>query len=226
MFESIYGSPWVATFAVAVISFGGFAWWARGQSFLVAFVALFTLEILGDALNAGAWSPLRDDSPWKDAVALLFVLLGDFRYFLLVERFARRPTARAREATAWSAWGTAFGWMAIVPLTMQLLRTIAPARFAGRWSFATYEALILALVIGLRFLALPRRLAAAPPAVRAWLVAVTNFEIAQYALWLVADLIIMVGVDAGFALRLVPNVMYYGLFISFVAWRAPAEVKQ
>ena len=31
------------------------------------------------------------------------------------------------------------------------------------------------------------------------------------------------GQDAGYALRLVPNVMYYGLFLAFAAWRAPPD---
>jgi hypothetical protein len=226
MFESLYKSPWIATAALAAVNVVAFALWLRRQSFLVAFVGLFTVVALGDALRSGVWSPLHA-SPWEDAIGMGFVLAGDFRYFLLVERFSWRPKTGALDATHPKAWVSAFALMAIVPLICLWLTTRYPARFSGRSSFLTYELMFIALAIGLRFLVLPRRLAAAPSAVRSWLLDITHWEIANYALWAVADVIILfAGLDAGFALRMVPNVMYYGLFSCFVAFRAPAEVKK
>jgi hypothetical protein len=227
MFQALYDSPWLATAALAVTSFVGLCAWLRRGSFLVAFVVLFTVEILADALRSGTWSPLHLlASPWEDAVGMGFVLAGDFRYFLLVERFAWRPKSGARDATAPQAWASSLGLMAIVPLLVLGLQKAYPARFADmRWSYLAYELLFVALVAGLRAGSLPRRLAEAPAAVRKWLLDVTHYEIAQYSLWALADVVILCGADAGFALRLVPNLMYYGLFVSFVAFRAPAEVR-
>ena len=227
MFESVYDSPWASTLALAAVSVIAFALWLRRQSFLVAYVGLFTLVSLGDALRSGTWSPLHLlASPWEDAVGMGFVLLGDFRYFLLVERFTAKPKSGATEKTAARAWAFAIGFTLIVPLITLWLSKAYPARFAGRALYMAWEALFIVLAVGLRVFVLRRRLAPASAAVRSWLLDVTHFEIATYALWLLADCIILfAGADAGFALRIVPNIMYYGLFVCFVAFRAPAEVK-
>ena len=37
------------------------------------------------------------------------------------------------------------------------------------------------------------------------------------------DVLILTGTDFGYGLRLVPNALYYGLFVIFAALRAPAE---
>jgi hypothetical protein len=226
MFQSLYDSPWISTAAVAVASFAALASWLRRKPFLVAFFVLFTVEILADALRSGSWSPLTLlKSPWAGPLDIAFILLGDFRFFLLMERFARRPAARPAEATAPAAWAGAAGFTLIVPVLSAVLNRSLPAGLTDpRWTYLGYEALFLVLALVLRFAVLPRRLAAAPAAVRAWLLRVALFEVVQYALWALADVIILAGADAGFALRLVPNAMYYAAFLAFVAWTAPAEV--
>jgi hypothetical protein len=227
MFRAIYDSPWhnPAAFWAAGVAF--LAWWMRKRPFLVAFVALFTVEILADALATGGWSPLALlHSRWESPAAIAFVIVGDFRYFLLVERFVRRPGAKAGDATAPSAWAAAVGLSFLVPVVSAVLnRTLTAGLADTRWTFLVYEALFVALALALRFVLVPRRLAAAPAPVRAWLLRVTTFELAQYVLWALADVIILAGVDAGFALRLVPDAMYYMLFLPFVALTAPAEVE-
>ncbi len=225
MFQALYDSPWVSTLALAVVSVVGYALWLRRRSFLAGYVGLFTLLAVGDALRSGSWSPLHLlASPWEDTIGLGFVLLGDFRYFLVVERFATRPASKANDATSARAWLSAIGLTFIVPvLSLGLIKTM-PERFAGRGSYLVWELLFVVLALALRFVVLPRRLAAAPEAVRRWLLEITHFEIATYALWALADIIILAGADAGFALRIVPNVMYYGLFVLVVAFRAPPEV--
>jgi len=40
-----------------------------------------------------------------------------------------------------------------------------------------------------------------------------------YALWAAADLLIVAGFDAGWAVRLVPNQLYYAWYVPFVYWR-------
>lgn len=226
MFQSVYDSPWTTTALVAVVAAVAFALWIRRRSFLVAYMALFTLEILLDALRAGSWSPLHLLScPLDNQIGMGFVLLGDFRYFLLIERFAFGPRSKPRDVTAPRAWGMATLWTVIVPLISLGLLHAFPARFDGtRWSFLAYELMLLVLLAALRLRSIPRRLAAAPAAVQSWLLRLTHFEMVQYALWALADVIILCGVDAGFALRLVPNFMYYALFLPLVGFGAPAEL--
>jgi hypothetical protein len=223
MFRAIYESPWhnPAAFWAAGVAF--LAWWARRKAFLVAYFALFVVEILADALATGGWSGLRP--PWATPIAIAFVILGDFRYFLLVERFAKAPHAAPRDATPRGAWASAIALSLVVPVASSIANRALEGRVTdARWTFLTYESIFLVLALVLRFAILPKRLAALAPDVRAWLLAVTTFEIVQYALWATADVVILAGADAGFLLRLVPNAMYYALFLPFVAWRAPAEV--
>ena len=226
MFHAIYDSPWhsPAAFWAAGIAF--LAWWMRRRPFLVAFVALFTVEILADGLATGGWSPLSwFKSPWASPVSIAFVVLGDLRYFLLVERHARLPSARPFDATPTVAWASAAALALVVPITSAAVTRALPARLAdARWTFLIYEILFVALALALRLSWLPRRLARAPVAVRGWLLRITGFELVQYGLWALADVIILAGADTGFALRLAPNAMYYALFLPFVAGTAPPEV--
>ena len=120
MFRSICESPWVTTAAAAAASFAALLVWLRRKPFLVAFYTLFTMEILADALRSGSWSPLHLlASPYEDAVGIGFVLLGDFRFFLLIERFARRPDARPLDPTARAAWAGAAALTLVTLMTIQ-----------------------------------------------------------------------------------------------------------
>lgn len=223
MFEAIYQSPWTATALVAAVNLIGLAAWLRRRTFLVAYLVLFAVASFADALRSGIWSPLHGIAAEND-IGLLFVLLGDYRYFLLLERFAVRPNSGPSDRTATKAWFTTFGFMAVVPLIAYAL--MKGAQVTGRWSFLAWEAMFVVWALALRFFVYPRRLAAAPTAIRTWLFEITRLEVAIYALWVAADVIILLGADAGFALRIVPNVLYYGVFLWFVAFRAPPEVQR
>lgn len=226
VFRGVYESPWHNPAAFWAVSIGFLAWWMRRKAFLTAFVVLFLVEIVADALFKGGWaSPAFAAWPLATPISIAFVILGDFRYFLLVERYASRPGARAHDATPGRAWAAAGALSLLVPLLSAAAIRVVPERFAEpRATYLAYEAMFVALALFLRFFWLPRRLAAAPAAVRAWLLRLTGFELAQYTLWALADVIILSGADAGFALRLLPNAMYYAFFVPFVALTAPPEV--
>lgn len=225
MFQAIYQSPWhsPAAFWAAGIAF--LAWWSRRQAFLVGFFALFTVEILADALASGGWSPLAGtNSPWATPISIAFVIVGDFRYFLLVERFTRRPEGSPREPTSRAAWAAAAALSFVVPVASGVVNQAA--QFADvRQTYLVYEAMFLVLALALRFVVLPRRLADAPLDVQRWLLRLTLFQVVQYGLWALSDVVILRGVDAGFLLRLIPNAMYYALFLPFVAATAPREAE-
>ncbi len=75
-----------------------------------------------------------------------------------------------------------------------------------------------------RFAVLPRRADVGNERAR-WGNDVMAFVAVQYALWAAADLLILSGEARGFALRLVPNVMYYGAFVGYVFVRAPRSLR-
>jgi hypothetical protein len=109
---------------------------------------------------------------------------------------------------------------------------VLPRVFPGaitqpRQTFLLYEALFLALALGLLTLALPRvRASGVAAPVHRYLQELTVFEAVQYGLWAAADVAILAGHDAGFGLRLVPNFMYYAGFLPFALLRAPREARE
>jgi len=220
LFERIYASPlhdplffWVAAIVFVLVL-------ASRLPFLAGFLVVFTFEIVADALATGALSPIPKGAPWGTPVAVAFVILGDFRYFLLVERFAGKDRGGA------AVLGAAAAWAFVVPVVSFVLRNAMPSLAApARVTYLTYELLFLALALALRLAVLPRRAAGAAPEVRRWLMEVTVFEVVQYGLWATADIVILSGAEVGLLLRLVPNAMYYAFFLPFVLMRAPAELR-
>jgi len=140
---------------------------------------------------------------------LLFVLAGDFRYPLLWD------AATPGGALAFSARGLAraAALTAIVPITAQLAAS-------GR------EPRVLFLLYELAFCALTMALLRWHPNARAlpWVRAVSRFVLLYYGLWAAADaLLLATGADSGFALRVIPNLLYYGGFIAALARLAPRQ---
>jgi hypothetical protein len=150
------------------------------------------------------------------AVPLLFVLLGDYRYLLLVT--AGTPGG-ALEPNARRLW-TAAGLCMIVPLFSQaalLLQAGGPAD--SRVTFLIYE---------VAFLCLTGALLRWHPSAREtpWIRSVSRFVVLYYGLWAAADtLILLTGSDLGFLLRVVPNLLYYGGLIAAIGAYAPNPVK-
>jgi hypothetical protein len=152
-------------------------------------------------------------APWSSLVPLFFVLAGDFRFLLL----AVAATPDGRLAVTPRRVGVALGLTVIVPITSQLvlLALTEPATSNPRVLFFAYEMLFVALVAGV-VQRLPN-VAGAP-----WLGALGRFVMLYYLLWASADAVLLVtGSDLGFALRVLPNVLYYGGLIAAIAWLAP-----
>jgi hypothetical protein len=188
------------------------------RTLAIVFVVL-ELEILADALFTGGLSPIDPKGTTSLVLAIAFVVLGDLRYFLFVERSgaeAPRPLPQAL--------GRAFVLALIVPVAQRIAAAAVPLLGAPiRHVFLSYELMFAALAIVVAAVVLPRR--KGPAATKRWLLWLTTFEIAQYLLWSTADVVILAGVDAGYLLRLVPNTMYYAAFVPFAWLTAPAEAR-
>ncbi len=135
----------------------------------------------------GALTPLHAPAV-KTAFALLFVLLGDFRFFYLLEK--QLPRA--------------------VMLTFVVPVLVVPCRLLEveeRYLWLSYE-------VGFFLLAGVLSVLRKKPEQQALI----RFELVQYGLWIFADLVLLRGHDVGWAIRIVPNFLYYTLFLPF-AWR-------
>jgi len=226
MFEAIYGSTWHHPVAFWVVGVPVLIFLAlrlrevrgRDSERRLPLVLLlgFQLAILADAWMTSAWSPFSDETSSKTAASILFVVLGDLRYFVLLQRFGL-PREEATNPRAWIA----------LPLALSLVVPIASKVVASPWPnqprvlFLVYELMFAALAAVILFGVLPRRRDAIAPR---WVRRLTQFEIAQYLLWASADVVILSGLDAGYLLRLLPNVMYYAVFVPFAWWSAPEEL--
>jgi hypothetical protein len=181
------------------------------------FVTLYALGFgVATCLDPLATGPLlrrlAPGGPAATAVPLLFVLLGDFRVFLLAFHLsdpARRLGRSAALAAAWTPAVALSGWGAF-----QGLRAVSPA-LPDQALWLCHELAFLALALVLRGRVLPRRCAQGP--LREFLRAALLYAIGYYALWAAADALILgAGLDAGWLLRALPNQLYYGLWVPFV----------
>jgi hypothetical protein len=146
-------------------------------------------------------------------VPLFFVLAGDCRYFLLLGA----GTPNGDFAPSARAFASAAGLTTAVPIFSQVVLWALPESLASaRMLFLVYELAFAALVVVL--LARHSRVRRTP-----WLARVSRFVLLYYGLWATADVIILAtGSDLGFALRVVPNVLYYGGLIGAIGRMAPA----
>lgn len=201
------GIAWLAGVITAIA-------FARKQRFLVGWFVLFLVAILADAWATGAFSRVPAEQAWIAGV--VFVILGDLRFFVLAERYARGKLDGA-------AVGTALGFALLVPVATEILRRVVPVvGSTPRYTFLAYEVMFLVLALVLRFVVYPSRLLGMVQApVRHWVLSIASFEILQYALWVACDLLILAGIEWALVLRIAPNTLYYALFLPFVVLRAP-----
>src|SRR5256885_16770094 len=82
---------------------------ATRMSFLQGYLVLGAFEILADATLTGPWSPVPQVKALATVVPLAFVIMGDARYFVIVERM------RAGKLDA-RAIATAVGFAVVVPI--------------------------------------------------------------------------------------------------------------
>lgn len=220
-FLAFYQSDWQGVWSLLVLPSAFLAYLfatgrarrAEGESSVDRFVRLYAIgwcvETLIDPIATGP--ALRALSPggWGETVmGLLFVLLGDFRVFLVVfgvcDRGRRRPVVEA------------LSWTPVVAVGAFAIRAWAGLFFGplpdqGLWLI--HELLFVAMALWLRSAVVPRR---APAALVGPLHRITGFVAIYYALWAAADVIILSGIDAGWLLRVVPNQLYYAVWVPFV----------
>ena len=144
---------------------------------------------------------------------LLFILAGDFRYLLLVCAATLEGGIAPQAKTILKA----VGWTLIVPLVSQGLLMALPESWSGpRTLFFVYEVAFFLLAASL--LVWHRNCQAVY-----WLRSVSLFVMLYYGLWASVDAFLLAtGADVGFLFRVLPNWLYYGGLIGWIAWVAPS----
>lgn len=183
----------------------------RASRFVHRWAIIFLVETLLDPIATGPllrWLELG--GVLADNAMVPFVLLGDYRVFLLLLAVAspERPfAAAAAEAAAWTLLvpcvaGTSYAIMRVIddPPSMML------------WLVYESAFAVLALVLRARWV----RIEPTRPAVHAYLRALLAYVALYYALWAAADLLILTrGLDVAWAMRAVANQLYYAFWVPF-----------
>ena len=183
----------------------------RAATFVRRYAVLFAIETIVDPIATGPllrWLGLGSGVV-ADTAMLPFVLLGDFRVFLLL-LVVMRPNAALGATIAAAA-----GWTAVVPAIAWPLTRVLHAHvrtLPDNTLWLLYESAFAALALGWRAWIVPTRVADRPQ-VRAYLRLLCGYVAAYYALWAAADVLVMAGIDLGWALRIVPNQLYYGFWL-------------
>lgn len=216
--QALYGlwvAPllWLLHRAVAGPPEGGVAPQAAG--FVRAWCLLFAVETMLDPLAAGPLAASLASQAAGTAIALGFVLLGDLRVLWLVLHVARPE--RPRRALALAAAGSAAVPLLALAATRLLATVRGPLPEQALW--LAHELVFLALAVGLGRLGVPRWTPPERPASARFARAVLGFVAGYYALWALSDVLILAGEPEGWGLRAVPNQLYYGLTVPYVAWR-------
>lgn len=210
--EALYRSEAQGLWALLVLPTIFLAWLAvrgwtpgpgvepRAASFVRAWALVFGLVAIVDVVAAG---PLG----WP---LLPFVLLGDYRVLalaLVVMEPTRARSAVLLEAAAWTLVVPAAAWVAHAGLGALL------GAQPEMTLWLAYEIAFAILASVLTLWLVPRRAGSDRPAVRAYLQSVLGLVVLYYVLWVAADVAILAGADRGWALRIVPNQLYYGLLV-------------
>jgi len=168
---------------------------------------VFALAAIADPIATGIF-----------AVPFLpFVLLGDFRVFALLIPVMEPGRSRAGALLEAAAWTVPVPLLAYGIVRAKALATGVEPPASTLWM--TYEAAFAGLAVFFAARVVPHRVGIERPAVRRYAVAVMAFVATYYLLWFASDALVARGVDAGWALRVVPNVLYYGVLVPFAYWR-------
>jgi len=182
--------------------------------FIRLYTWVFAIETIVDPIATGPLSKALGiaGQPLGTALMFCFVWLGDYRVFALIFGLGHSLPGLKRpllQAARWSfvvpiVAGGVF-YLGLQPLDPEI---------HGQWLWVVYEASFCALALFLRRRGpgLPRA-----PELARYRAALLGYVASYYALWAAADLLILVGgLDAGWALRVLPNQLYYGFWIPFV----------
>lgn len=231
IFESVYKSQWHQPYLLWILSAAFLVYFlAAGhkkfdhlepntQRFLKRYFIFFSVITILDAWLTATPIPGLGQLPgYASAVLpLVFVLLGDFRYFLF-STLNREPAVTNKRPTQIIK---AAAWTFVVPVASTVLVRLLPMHLSQnpRVLFLTYELMFFAVALLWRFVVLNRN--------ESMLRSITGFVMVYYGLWASADLIIFfTQSDFGYFVRLVPNILYYCGLLPFIYIRRVYETNR
>jgi len=227
-YANIYHSPWhnpglllVANGLLLIFLLRQKADTIERRYFRGLFLILALLAMV-DALLTGELAPFP--GPIVPYVAIPFVILGDVRFFFLVERYAKSD---GQTRSTLNLFLRSLAWGLIVPSTAYGTKQLFFPERTNQWLFLTYESYFTILALVFAIVLLPKWLRSwnVPDDRKRWIRGFAVLELVFYALWATADVVILSGHEWGYLLRMVPNILYYAVFGWFVLLSAPKELR-
>lgn len=212
-FKAAYDSAWHHPFIAYLAGAALLLAIARRLPFLYGYLVVFLVVILADATVTGSLSPVPAGTGVYTALSVVFIVLGDLRYFLLAERVTR-PSEPLSRSLLFSV-----PMSLVVPVVTGVMTRTIPLMADTRVLYAAYELSMVVIVLALDRFRFGAR--AVDPALRRWVHEVSLLFAVLYLGWGACDLLILAGVELAHLLRIVPNVLYYAAFLPFVYARAP-----
>lgn len=229
LWHDAYYSDLQSLYALLVLPLAFLAWRAatptdhsravvpEAARFVSGLTLFFAVATMIDPISTGplAHSEGIDGTFASTLILFFFVLLGDLRVLLLAIGVAR-PERSLGQNLGWAA-----GTTLIVPITagacyFGLGLFVGDLHSQALWMFYEAGFLILCIVLSRRWI--PQIFGSDPSALEKtrYIRALFGFSAAYYALWLAADVLIVVAdLDLGWAIRIVPNQLYYAFWVPF-----------
>lgn len=215
--KDIYDSAWHHPFVAYVVGLWLVFAIARRLPFLYGYLFVFVTCILADATCTGGWSPVPMGTPAYTFFSVLFIILGDMRYFVLAERVSRP------DDSVWRTLSFSIPLSFAIPVTTEIMRQTMPIMQNDRVLYVVYEGAMCVLVLLLERLRFGPRVQ--DPALRRYLREVSWLFAGLYFGWAFSDVLILLDLEFAHLLRIVPNVLYYGAFLVVVYVRAPERLR-
>ena len=223
-YEALSLNFWVKTFPALVANVGLLVLVIARTRFQNKYLIFFSLTLILDALVAGG--VLKDvDRSTQVGLEVFFVWLHDFRFFYLVGAllYAGKGLEAARGLSLDGSILKPAFLLSLMPTLMLLAANFARPDFFTqvRHQFLMYEIACFALVMLLWMKVLSKATESLALPDRRFLKSIFIPVAAYYGLWAASDILILQKVEYGFLLRIIPNFIYYTVFLWWIYFATP-----
>lgn len=216
-FTNIDQSLFFKTYPAIAANAGLFLFALLAKPRIKAYLLIFSATTLVDILVASKIIPIANPDV-QTAVEYIFVLIGDLRFILLLA-FVVYAQKKISDIVSFRVDGSvlkpALIFMMFDSLLIRAIEFAKPGIFAEpRTKFLTYEIIFFVLTFLWIFAVMPQKDIAETE--RRFLRRAAIPVFIFYGLWPIADILILKGVGFGYALRIIPNLTYYCVFLWWV----------
>lgn len=216
-FIGIDQSPLLKTYPAIAANAALFFFALVKKPALRTYLLIFSATTLVDILVAGKIIPIANPEV-QTSVEYIFVVIGDLRFIILLAFliYAQKKMADLENFRPDGAViKPALIFMMFASLLVQAIDYAKPGFFSEpRRRFLTYELISLTLSFLWVYAVMPQKAVAEREAKFLRKAALPVFV--YYGLWSLADTLILNGIEAGYAIRIVPNLVYYCGFLWWV----------